>query len=83
MQAFAALTALAAPLSLLVQPEKCAVYSADCAAVASDASFLSVHHAPDVLLAASTPVGTLVFQTVHTILMEALLACPWGIRTAG
>jgi hypothetical protein len=86
MQAFAALTALAARLSLHTQPAKCAVYSTDGAATASVASHLGVHHAPDGLLAAGTPVGTPAFQTTHAnscaahacYLMEELLALPLG-----
>jgi hypothetical protein len=86
MQAFAALAVLAAPLSLHAQPEKCAVYSIDCAAAASISSLLGVHNAPEGLLATGNPVGTPAFQTAHAdgcssracFLMEELLACPLG-----
>jgi hypothetical protein len=40
----------------------CAVYSEDTAAAASVATALSMHHAPDGLLAAGTPVGTAAFE---------------------
>jgi hypothetical protein len=90
MQAFVALTALAAPLGLHTQPAKSAVYSTDGAAAASVAGHLGVRHAPDGLLAAGTPAGTPVgtpaFQTTHAdscaahacYLMEELLALPLG-----
>jgi hypothetical protein len=52
MRAFQALTALAAPIGLCAQPDKCTVYSEDPAAAASVATALSMHHAPDLLLAA-------------------------------
>jgi hypothetical protein len=67
-KAFYALTALAAPLGLRAQPVKCAVYSEDevysedAAAAASVAAALGMHHAPDGLLAAGTPVGTTAFE---------------------
>jgi hypothetical protein len=54
MQAFAALTALAAPLRLYAQPEKYTLCPADSAA-ALVAGLLGVHQAPDGLLAAGNP----------------------------
>jgi hypothetical protein len=57
-RAFHAMTALAAPLGLRAQPGKCAVYSEDTATAASVAAALGMHHAPEGLLAAGTPVGT-------------------------
>jgi hypothetical protein len=62
MRAFHALTALAAPLGLRAQPVKCAVYSEDTAAAASVAAAMGMHHAPEGLLAAGTPVGTTAFE---------------------
>jgi hypothetical protein len=62
MRAFQALTALAAPIGLCAQPDKCAVYSGDSAAAASVATALGMHHAPDGLLAAGTPIGTAAFE---------------------
>jgi hypothetical protein len=65
MRAFHALTALAAPLGLSAQPDKCAVYSEDAAAAASVATTLGMHHAPDGLLAAGTPVGAAAFAAAR------------------
>jgi hypothetical protein len=62
MRAFYALTALAAPLGLRAQPVKCAVYFEDTAAAASVAPALGMHHAPEGLLAAGTPVGSTAFE---------------------
>jgi hypothetical protein len=62
MRAFHALTALAVPLGLRAQPIKRAVYSEDAAAAASVAAALGMHHAPDGLLAAGSPVGTTAFE---------------------
>jgi hypothetical protein len=86
MQAFAALTALAAPLGLDAQPAMCATYSADGAAAILVASLMGVNHLPHGLLAAGTPVGTPAFQTAHAnscascacFLMKELLALPVG-----
>jgi hypothetical protein len=61
-RAFHAMTALAAPLGLRAQPGKCAVYSEDTATAASVAAALGMHHAPEGLLAAGTPVGTTAFE---------------------
>jgi hypothetical protein len=52
------LLTLAGPLGLHPKLDKCAVYSADAGVAASVGSQLGVHHAPDSLLAAETPVGT-------------------------
>jgi hypothetical protein len=57
-----ALTALTAPLSLRAQPVKCEMYSEHTAAAGSVAAALGLHHAPDGLLAAGTPVGTTAFD---------------------
>jgi hypothetical protein len=86
MQAFAALTALAAPLGLHSQPAKCAIHSGDHAAATAVAGQLGVRHAPDGLLAAGTPNGTPSFQTANAEscatlachLMDELLALPLG-----
>jgi hypothetical protein len=84
MRAFAALTALAAPLGLHSQPAKCAVHSWDHATAV--AGQLGVRHAPKGLLAAGTPIGTPSFQTANAEscatqachLMDELLALPLG-----
>jgi hypothetical protein len=62
MQAFAAFTALAAPLGLHAQQAKSAVYSEDAAAAAFVTGHLGLRLAPDRLLAAGTPVGCPAFQ---------------------
>jgi hypothetical protein len=62
MRASQVLTALAAPLGLCAQPNKCRFYSEDTAAAASVATALGMHHAPEGLLAAGTPVGTAAFE---------------------
>jgi hypothetical protein len=61
MQAYRALTALAAPLGLHAQQTNGAVYSADDAAAAHIARHLKVRHAREGLLAAGNPVGTPAF----------------------
>jgi hypothetical protein len=84
MLAYAALTSLAEPLGLRAQPAKSAVYSANAAAAASVATRLSVHLAPDGLLAAGTPVGTPAFQAANAVacashafsLMDEMQALP-------
>jgi hypothetical protein len=86
MRAFAALTALADPLSLHSQPAKCAVHSGDHAAATTVASQLGVRHAPEGLLAAGTHIGTPSFQTTNAEscatrachLMDELLALSLG-----
>jgi hypothetical protein len=86
MRAFAALSALAAPLGLQSQPAKCAVHSGDHAAAAAVAGQLGVMHALEGLLAAGTPVGTPSFQTANAEscatrachLMDELLALSLG-----
>jgi hypothetical protein len=88
MQAFAALTALAAPLGLRSQPAKCAVHSVDPAAAAAVASQLGVRHAPEGILAAGTPLGAPAFQTAQAdtratracSLMEELMELPLGAQ---
>jgi hypothetical protein len=65
MQAYQALTALAAPLGLHAQQTRGAVYSADDAAAAHIARHLKVRHAREGLLAAGTPVGTPAFQVAR------------------
>jgi hypothetical protein len=65
MQAYQALTALAAPLGLHAQQTKGPVYSADDAAAAHIARYLKVRHAREGLLAAGTPVGTPAFQAAR------------------
>jgi hypothetical protein len=62
MQAFVALTFLAAPLGLHAKPTECAVCSRDHAATATIAEQLGVRHAPEGLLAARTPIGTPAFN---------------------
>jgi hypothetical protein len=65
MWAFAALTALAAPLGLHCHPGTCTVHSADHAATTAIAGQLCMRHAPDGLLAAETPVSPPPFQTAN------------------
>jgi hypothetical protein len=65
MQAYQALTALAAPLGLHAQQTKGAVYSEDNAAAAHTARHLKVRHAREGLLAAGTQVGTPTFQAAR------------------
>jgi hypothetical protein len=57
--------ALAAPLSLHVQLDKCAVYSADTRAAASLAGQLGMRHAPDGLQPAGISVGTPAYQAAQ------------------
>jgi hypothetical protein len=66
MRAFQVLAALAAPLGLCAQPDKCAVYSEDTAAAACVATALGMHHAPAGLLAAGTPIGTAAFEAASS-----------------
>jgi hypothetical protein len=65
LQTFHSLLTLAGSLGLHPQLDKFAVYSAEAGAAASIAGQLGVHHAPDSLLAAGTPVGTPAFQAAH------------------
>jgi hypothetical protein len=84
VQALHALLTLPGPFGLPPQLDKCAVYSADARAAASIPGQLGMHHAPDGLLAAGTPVGTPAFQEAHADrcvahachLMEDLEALP-------
>jgi hypothetical protein len=84
IRAYQALTALAAPLGLHAQLNKCKVYSEDAAAASAVADHLELQHAPEGLLAAGTPIGTPAFESAradacahHTCqLMEELQALP-------
>jgi hypothetical protein len=86
MQAFTALTALAALLGIYSQPAKCAVHFGDHAAATAVADQLGMRHAPEGLPAAGTPIGTPSFQTANAEscatrachLMDELLAQPLG-----
>jgi hypothetical protein len=65
MQAFQALTALAAPLRLHAQEAKGTVYSADDAATANIARQLGVRHTCNGLLVTGTPGGSPAFQAAQ------------------